>query len=342
MGRHRISNIELLRIISMFFVLVVHSCSLSLGFPTQELTTFAPYSTLGTFFLSSLSVVCVDVFVIISGWFGITFKGFRLCSLLFQVLFYSCVVLLVSFFAFEDLTIDSNCIKTFLLLNGNDYWFVKSYILLMLLAPMINSFLVSSDEMKIRHFLIVFFIIQTIFAWLSIDGILEFGGGYSVLSFLGLYVLIRYIRLYWYEELSFSSSQYFFVYFLIAIIQTVLGFCVTRLGYPIAGRLFTYTNPLVIIQSVALVLAFASLKPFHSKFVNWMAASSLSVYLLHAHELVLRPHFGPFVLNLFQQNSYPIFLFYTLCFLIAVFFVSVLLDQIRILFWNFLFKLYQK
>lgn len=113
------------------------------------------------------------------------------------------------------------------------------------------------------------------------------------------------------------------------MLNASLGFLVTRLGVPIAGRIFTYTNPLVIIQSLALLIGFSKLS-FQNKLINWVASSCLAVYLLHANELILRPYYGTTIKNWYLQENHLTFLFHTVLFISLIFIASILIDKIRI------------
>lgn len=57
--KERDSNIELLRLIAMFMVLIVHADFFSLGVPTHDDIISAPTSAFLRFFFESLSIVCV-------------------------------------------------------------------------------------------------------------------------------------------------------------------------------------------------------------------------------------------------------------------------------------------
>ena len=86
----RSSNIELLRILSMFLVLMIHYI------PSRTLPTHGTlaHDTLGTLFdleLRSISFVCVNCFILISGYFGIRWKLKSFSNLLFQILFWAIV-----------------------------------------------------------------------------------------------------------------------------------------------------------------------------------------------------------------------------------------------------------
>jgi surface polysaccharide O-acyltransferase-like enzyme len=67
----RQSNFELLRIIAMFMVLILHADFQALGAPDKaELIKFPLAATIKVIF-EMACIVAVNVFVLISGWFGI-------------------------------------------------------------------------------------------------------------------------------------------------------------------------------------------------------------------------------------------------------------------------------
>lgn len=109
-----------------------------------------------------------------------------------------------------------------------------------------------SDKKQLRLLLIAFYIFQTVYAWLSIYDVADFQGGYSVLSFMGLYLLAQYLHRYPGITKKWGAKHGIGLFF-----QCIIRFLVTRFGLPIAGRIFTYTNPLVIIQSLALLIGFS-------------------------------------------------------------------------------------
>lgn len=120
----------------------------------------------------------------------------------------------------------------------------------------------------------------------------ELQRGYSVLAFIGLYLLARYVRLHggrWcelalrYDLLIFLGSTA-----LSALLALVLFW---GMGRPLVGddplvdRLVSYTSPLCIVASLSLLLFFRKMKLGHIRWGNWLAASSFSVYLLHEEYL---------------------------------------------------------
>jgi surface polysaccharide O-acyltransferase-like enzyme len=95
MQKERESNFELLRIISMFLVLVVHADYFSLGAPSLQDCVSNPVQSIFRIGVESISIICVNVFVLISGWFGIRFKWKSICNFLFQVFFFGVLMILM-------------------------------------------------------------------------------------------------------------------------------------------------------------------------------------------------------------------------------------------------------
>ena len=91
----RDSNMELLRIIAMLLVMVVHVDFRALGIPVFEEVQTNPFSSSFRFLTESFSFISVNVFVLLSGWYGIKFKLDRLWEFLFQVFFFSIFLFVV-------------------------------------------------------------------------------------------------------------------------------------------------------------------------------------------------------------------------------------------------------
>lgn len=340
----RNSNMEMLRIIAMLLVMVVHASYLALGVPSVSDCVKSPWTTLFRFLTESVSVVCVDVFVMVSGYFGINWHKQKLASLFFQVVFFSILVFAILTFYDSAKTLNMTGVRHLLLLNGQDYWFIKSYLILYLFAPMLNDFVRTCKSRTVVCFLLIFYTLQTLFGWMSIYGINDFGGGYSALSFMGLYVFTRSVKTKKIDGNFFrmSSKSYAFIYFIIAVFDALLAFVITYIGYPVSGRIFTYTNPIIILQSFALLMTFAVMSPSHNKAINWVASSCLAVYLLHGNELFLRPIYGKCIRIWFSKCSFSTFFIKTSAFIIILFITAIFFDQLRKFMWNGVLKIGHK
>lgn len=157
--------------------------------------------------------------------------------------------------------------------------------------------------------------------------------GTNTLSFIGLYSLARYIRLYPSKYTTLSSKMYFFLFFLMTLICGTVIYLLTSLGYDfLIGRFYTYVSPIVIISSLLLLLAFSRLS-FTSKLINWVASSCFAVYLLHVNPNVIG-YFCQAVSGIVRETEGVMVLIYLSLFLLMVFVVAVLIDKIRIMLWR--------
>ena len=81
--KERDSNIELLRIVAMLLVMMVHANFFTLGPPSQTDINTSFVSSFMRFFCESLCIICVNVYILISGWFGINAKAKRIIEFIF-------------------------------------------------------------------------------------------------------------------------------------------------------------------------------------------------------------------------------------------------------------------
>ena len=328
--KERLSNIELLRLLAMFLVLVVHADFFSLGTPTQEDVISTPASAFLRFFFKSLSIVCVNVFVLISGWFGIrpSVKGF--CNFIFQCLFFLVGIYIVMLiFGLTSLSAKgiAGCL---VLLKWN--WFIKAYMGLYILSPVLNTFINNTEKKTFKKVLISFFAFQTIYSWVS-DGAAFFENGYSTLSFMGLYLLARYTKIYLVPN-NTPSKRFIYIYGIITLLLTLISFMSVRMGISvISGKMFSYVNPMVIISALSMLLYFNGLK-IKGKLVNWLAASSFAIFLLHTNPNLCEPYFKKCVLWLYDGYDGITCLWLIFTFLLAVGMSAILIDQIRKKLWR--------
>lgn len=192
-GKVRLSNIELLRFFAMFLVLVVHVNFFSLKMPQPSEMVADPINGAARFFFEALSIVCVDVFVLISGWFGIRPSVKGICNLAFQCLFFLVGIYAVTVcLGLSRLSLRG--IAELGLFTGK-LWFVKAYLLLYILSPVLNAFVATASRRMYRWVLWGFFGFQSVYGFLT-PGAAFFMGGYSTISFVGLYLLARYVKVY--------------------------------------------------------------------------------------------------------------------------------------------------
>ena len=359
----RQSNMELLRLVAMMMILVMHMDYGAFGLPTAESVEQAPMTTFGRIFVEHLCLVAVNVYVLISGWFGIRPKMKSFVRLMLQVATYS-IIITGAFLLLGKATFKIGYV-TDMLIIGKQYWFVVSYLLLYLVSPILNTFVEHSSKREFQWMLLVFFGFQFVYSW--IFGLEEFAGGYSALSFMGLYLLARYVKIYDNENENerrrtkddnekrktkdenennhpdgiasrftlhasrFSFPQLLALYLFIAAITALFVFLAyswkgDSFGDACAGIFAHYNSPFIVVSSLVVLLMFSKLH-VQSKVINYLSSSAFAVYLIHAHPLLWDEY-----LNLFPPiyAKYPNLLGVLLMMLVAIiiFFLCIAIDKI--------------
>ena len=164
----RQSNIELLRCVLMFMVLMMHTSFITFGFPTVEGTKNDPLFCGLQTLQYSVAIVAVNVFVMISGWFSIKPKTKGITSFLFQVAFLK--LLSFGFFVLAGyLALDKTSMANLLMLKPYTGWFIKAYILLYILAPVLNAFVENVNRQVYKRVLFFYFVFIFLLGWFK-DG----------------------------------------------------------------------------------------------------------------------------------------------------------------------------
>ncbi|MBP3227373.1 MAG: acyltransferase [Bacteroidaceae bacterium] len=332
--QQRQSGVELLRIVAMLFVLVVHVNYGALGYPHWSGVHAEPLPWLGRLLTEQVAIVCVDVFVLISGWFGIrpTLRGGA--KYLFQVLFIALLVPLCFAVAAPERLAGLNWADALL-----GRWFVRAYLALFVLSPVLNAFVERASKRQMEAVLAAFFAIQTVDLLLRFKDV--YNDGYGAVSFVGLYLLARYVRLHRADRWLRCPKAIAAVWAVCVIVPPLVQLVCALFGAPkplgaLVPVSIAYTNPLVIVESLALLLLFVRLR-FSSRAVNWVAASCFSVYLLHQHPLLIGEFFAT-ARQVHLSAPLPLALVLDAAFILAVFAVSILVDRLRIGVWRLLSK----
>ena len=275
-------------------------------------------------FAEQLCIICVNVFILISGWFGIRPNVKGGFSLLFQVFFYHILAVLLFLSIGETVTLYQVLVGFYF---GTPYWFVISYLILYAISPILNAFIESSTPRLYASVLIVFFLMEFIYGW--VWNIAGYNDGYTTISFIGLYLLARFVRRHSRKLLSLRAYKCFLLYIIFSILPVSIFFLT---GYRI--NMIAYSSPFVILSSLFFFLAFNRIK-ISSKVINYLACSSLSIYLIHLHPLISR-HFINLMKTMYEALGGCLYMIFVLMFALCFGIFCVLLDKARIFSWNYL------
>lgn len=320
----------------MLMVLNLHANFIAFGKPTIE------NNSMSEIFLRSsweaFSLVAVNAFVMISGWFGIksSLKGF--CNFMWQVVYVVGLSVVVEILFFNQPISHQLLLKTFGLYGGGG-WFVASYIALYITAPILNSYIKDAPTRSVWLLLAGFFSFEVIYGNVWVLGYIS--GGYSPFSFIGLYLLAGVLRR---SKRKISPARSVGIFTLCGILNAVfISLALISSKCEIILPVFTsYTNPLVICGAASLLIAFADMSETKlsrfpwNKIIPWLSSSCFAVYLLHVGT--------PFAFKIYIssiKNSYyshPGFVgsLCVVCIMLGVFFAAILIDKPRIWIWRHL------
>lgn len=138
---------------------------------------------------------------------------------------------------------------------------------------------------------------------------------------------------------------------LIAILLTILGVVIAYLPglrdhvSVVSWTLFAYNSPFVILEACAFFFIFEKMRlPLHfQRVIVWVSSSSFAVYLLHANPFALSVWYKPVVSGLYQMTDW-VFVneICILAFVVGVFVVAIVIDRLRIVLWNIVWRKMEK
>lgn len=315
-GKKRQLNYELLRIIAMLMIVSLHYLSKGglLGDPARADMTLAGYTA---WFVEALCLVAVNVYVLISGYFGVNARGsmsygnratftevlkkpFQIWK---QVLFYSmlfgCGALVIGVQEFDLYQFFSYCFP----IVTEHYWFATYYIVLCLLMPFLNigiSYLEQKESLYLlTGLLLVFSVSKTVIPMqLPWDKY-----GYDSMWFIVLYLTGAYLRRYG-SALIRTRLRAAVLYFG-SIVAVFASFVLIRLIYLKTGSLeamihygYAYNFLFCYTGAVGLFLLFAEYKKAENKDqkknpgmllerfrrpIELVSGATFGVYLIHEH-----------------------------------------------------------
>lgn len=305
MSKKRNSSIELLRIISIFFIVLSHysvhngvdNSSLSLGFNRFLLE------------ISSLGNIGVILFILISGYFMVenhrSFKFSKLLILYFQVLFYSVgvygifLVLGYETFSFKEL------IKNLFPFVFHRYWFVTAYMILYIISPYINKLLNSLTRNEYLRYLLVMFLFTSVLPTFMKR---DFYGN-ELIQFVLFYSIGGYLRKYQDNILIKNRKVNNIILLSVTILllsSVAILDCLDVKGVGLgidSIYFFSRTSCLSIIFSITFFNLFSNMKEFYSKKINVLSSCVFGIYLLSDNCLIRSVLWVDFLKNYLYVDS---------------------------------------
>lgn len=258
MTSSRQSNFELCRLASILLVILVHTTHQTLG----------THVSFGIHLLAGFSLIGVNVFILITGYFSATPKAKSLINLAFICLFWMLVRIGCKFFFHQSIYY-----KDFFFITRSN-WFIPSYIVLLFFAPFLNYFCKSVSKRYLFRITTALLMLELWFDWLPPTPDVKIGAhnGYSVLSFMIIYLIARFIRLHGLPEWFKRTSL--LIYVVCSVLTALLIHLSVAVGNDRAVSMFrAYDSPIIILSSVAFFSIFEKIK-IQSSIINHIAKST--------------------------------------------------------------------
>lgn len=321
--RTRESSFELLRIVAQWMIVLYHLLYFY----------FYPYTGNEIYKTAWLPLhIGVVLYVLISGYFGIHASTKGLISLLVIVAVYTIPLYMVS-----DIRKDEGiAISSILFVSKTPFWFVRTYLYLYLLSPIINR--VIYDKRTAIYLLLVLSIISIYIGTVGSDHTLR--GGKDILNFTLIYIIgheLRRTRIVW-EKWHTLLMVSCFLSLNILVMVLWYGFNDQLTGRLIWRISFPYNSPLLIVNAVLLFVLIGRFK-FKSVSVNYIAASSFAIYLIHTHPFVRYQVLAPICSDMVAQFNESLLPLMIAILSLAVIFASIMVDKALTPLWSLTDKL---
>ena len=318
----RESNFELLRIVAILFITMHHllingidMCGYNCNFVLNINSSIAVI-------LNSLIVGGVNLFLLISGWYGIKTITKGIVRLVVDCFFYGLIACLLSVL-FVDAKL--SVYEVFNSIKFTNGWFVPNYMYLLFLSPIIEYSLKNVSLRVLRYWIMLFFVCQVYFGYIL--GFVD-KNGYSAINFIFLYYVGRYLR----YELQNSKKTYQTIGLVVWVLTGgTLGFVflmASRLGHPIESlRWWSYNNPFVLIGSISLFVYFSYLK-IQKSWINYFATSVFGIYLVSSNSLITE-YRNNITQKIFEMGAYPLLFVFAICLVLFVGSIILITNKVR-------------
>lgn len=230
----------------------------------------------------------VDGFIAISGWYGIRFAWSKVIRLWGLMAFAALSSILLSCATRMPMRKE--------MFNISGGWFGGSYMLLMFMAPLIESALICGMKLSRKHLLYIWsvFAVGMTLAWVPFFS--RFlgvhpagGGGWSFLTLMYVYVTARVLKM---VGIKYSRKLLVGAILFLVGSQLILGGCAMILRHLTGQRIWgfvwgafsTYDAPHMWMFAIVLLITFEQgikVPNWLSRLSCFLAPSMFSVYLIH-------------------------------------------------------------
>ena len=256
--KERASNIELLRIIAMTFIVIWH---ISIHAQKGEAATHG--------YVAAITISGVNLFLLITGYFGLKPRWQSYLNIIAMVIFYSILSIALNYYILGNTPSKGEIFYGINPFGITTYWFINCYIILMLLAPALNIIKGKTTDKQYLYIIGILIYLSCIIGLLFRNDINR--NGYCVMQFITMYYIGDAIRRY--NIINRIKRSYF-----------ILAYAIATLILYVGGKLniqgtYAYNNPVLMLAAISLFCIIANLH-FSNNNINKFAKYMFPVYLL--------------------------------------------------------------
>lgn len=340
----RQSNYELMRIVSMFFIVIWH-----IIIHSGLMYNTSPMISNILQFILFIIIVHVNSFVLITGYFQYD-KKFSLKKFLAVYMpswFYKIVIPII-LMCLGIITLGKWDIFQAINPIGYSYWFILTYLLLYLVSPYLNIIIKQLNKKQHLNLLILLFVLFSILPFIT-NQVYGPNNGTNIIQFIMLYFIGAYLRKYPIEKLNSKKILLigfigciiinFGLYLTTNVISDTNHTTLKSITNAIQINLTSYSNPIVIIQTIIYFLFFGTFS-FKNKFINSVSPLMFGVYLIHDNKYIREPLYNQLfdLQNHFWYNNLTIII-YIMLIAISIFISCTIIEKLRQLSSNKIQKL---
>lgn len=294
--KKRQSNFELMRIISMFMIIVWH---IIIHGHLIDNTSGAINLLLNL--ILCICIVHVNSFVILTGYFQCD-QSFSLKKFLkiFNLQWFYKIIIVIILSAFGIISISNiEFIREILPIGStHNYWFINCYLVLYLISPFLNKFIKAMNQKEYRKCLLLNFFLFSIIAYITNNATVD-NNGSTIIQFVFLYLLGAYFYKYPLKEnlhfknyskekrqliLLFGYIFFTFINFLILsfsmYLQEFNNDILKTISISILNSRYGYSSPVIIMQTICYFLYFETLS-LKNSIINKVSSTTMGIYLIH-------------------------------------------------------------
>lgn len=277
--KDRDSNIELLRIIATLLILIVHCNGWFLSQWGGVNGWYSDGYAIGVtrVLIQSIGALGVDLFILISGFYGIRPKLKSVVNLFTCIFFFYVGCYLWACYYLGSIEFSIGGLMENVLSFSYQNWFINCYLMLMLVSPVLNTFVENTNRKYTLIYTLVFMLFTYYFGHIRQNGYFGYNNGYSFVMMITVYMVGRCLNKYGIDAIRNIKTGWIFGMWVV----TIILMAIIRSIASDTVLLLNYGSPINVFSSTLLFLLFYRIPPFKSKCINWVGASCLSVFIFH-------------------------------------------------------------